>query len=899
MIDRISLPIALATALAAVVARPSTAAGGTTAPAATNALYELARTAPDRVLFEEGFEGDTPREFVQWYGGTVPWTLKKRGLSDEAALADTRSFSISIDARSGGAAYFWVPVRLPLWSELTIVMHVKAVGAQSRSYTMGAGWAHPTGGHGGNTLKGALVETLADGWEKWQCRALPTGDAGDYIQGLAIMAQFPQDGVVTYYVDDISVRGKLPENYASLLEETKNRIDTDIAAKHHALYARRVEDLSARFNSLVARYNSRKKLTDAQSFVAVQARRTRDHVAGELARLVTEVSRQVQTYREYERIDAREVNPLERALGPLGVHVESALAFEAYIQEFSRDPFVVYVIEPTQSYEILPTGALAHQEEHSYYTWGRADSGLENPQILPDTALVPGTPARRLTGFGCRGQFVPLSFAVQAEREMRDLSFRATALRTGADTIPAAAVDLRVVKAWWRPYGKAPRFVNELLLHDDAFVQASAAEPVNRFRELKYPNDLDALTPVTIPAGKVRQFWVTVRIPDSARPGTYRGTITAGDASGHELDLALVLEVTPFDLEPTPLAYSFYYRSYLATEETKEKQGVHSWYKTADQMRKELVNMAEHGCNTLCAYVGTVSQTEDGWDFAELELVLGMARDAGLTRSPFLWLAHGLYFLPMPERPSAPKDMDEVIARMNDKVAAVTAFLKTKGLPQAAYYGADERMGEELIRLKRGYQALNAAGGLVAQACYGNYFGEIGAALSLPIVLNSRHDPMTMANIRATQEAGHEAWVYNVPCTNMVASPAVFRRRYGLALWRNKEDGAIPWEYSGHPRERTPYQERPAGTLYTMTHPTWDGDPVDTVHYEAWREGIYDTRYMTTLEKHLARAEEHNGAPGLVAEIQTWLRTFSVHDDLQQVRRQMKDYILALGEGSR
>jgi len=263
-----------------------------------------------------------------------------------------------------------------------------------------------------------------------------------------------------------------------------------------------------------------------------------------------------------------------------------------------------------------------------------------------------------------------------------------------------------------------------------------------------------------------------------------------------------------------------------------------------------------------------------------------------------VWLAHGLYFLPMPERPSAPKDMAEVLARMNDKVAAVTAFLKARAFPQAAYYGADECMGEKLIRIKRGYQALNAAGGLVAQACYGNYFGEVGAALSLPIIFNSRHDPMTMANIRATQKAGFEAWVYNVPCTNMVVSPAVYRRRYGLALWRNGENGAIPWEYSGHPRELKPYQERPTGTLYAMAHPTWDGDPIDTVHYEAWREGIYDTRYMATLEAQLRKAKARRAAAALVAEIETWLKTFSIHDDLPQVRRQMKDYIMALREAT-
>ena len=857
-------------------------------------VYALSENAPERLLFSEDFEGESPREFVQWYGGTEPWTLKERTLSEEESLSGKRSFKITVDAPDGGAGYFWIPVKLPLWSQLTVQMHVKAKGAQERSYILGGAWAHPTGAHGGNVFKGARIGALDDGWEKWQLRALPTGDVGDFLQGIAIMASFPKGGGGTYYIDDITVRGRLPADYAERLEDVKRTIDTEIEAKHRALYARRVEDLGARFNKLVARYNSRNAPGNGRSFAATQAATTREHVASEFARITTKISRQVQMYREYEKVDDRETNPLERALGPLEVYVESVLAFGAYAERFARDPFVTYSIEPTQSYQILPTGAQGHQEEHSYYRWSGAGSGIENPQVLPGASPVPGTPSRELAGYGCRGQIVPLSFAVQAGEEMKGLRFEVTDLLGDRETIPADAVDLRVVKAWWRPYGREPQFMNELLLHDDTFVTASPEEPVNRFKETKYPNDSETLTPITIPAGKVRQFYITVRLPDDAPPGTYRGNIKATSASGQDFDLGVTVEVMAFDLEPTPFAYSFYYRSYLADEESKKKEGVHSWYKTADQMRKELINMAEHGCNTLCTYDGHVVKTEDGWDFSKLELVLNMAREAGLTRSPFLWLAHGLYFQPMPERPTAPADMDEVIERMKDKVSAITAFLEEKGFPQAAYYGADERAGEELIRLKPGYQALNDAGGLVAQACYGNYFGEIGTALSLPIVNNSRHDPTTMANMRATQEAGLEVWVYNIPSTNMAASPAVYRRRYGLALWRNDENGAIPWEYSGHPRDLPPYQERPSKTLYTMTHPTWDGRPIDTIIYEAWREGITDTRYMATLEKYLAEAKAKKAAPGLVSRVENWLGTFSVNDDLQQVRRQMADFITEL-----
>jgi hypothetical protein len=864
----------------------------------TVALYQEACAAAEsaqlRTLFHEDFEGEAPSEFVQWYGGTVAWALKERGLNDVHTLSGRRSFAVSVEARDGGAAYFWIPVRLPMWSELTITMHVKPVDSEPRNHILGAGWAHPIGGHGGNTLPGALIERLEDGWEKWRCRALPTGDGGDYIQGLAIMVNLPKTGRVTYYIDDITVDGKLPDDYVDLHERIKGLIDGYFQTTNRAMYARRIENLGEWFNSIVDRFSGVKRPADSSGFANAQAAKAYAYVDRELADLTTRIARQLQMYREYEALHEWKINSMERALGPLGVYAESLAAFESYAGRFGDDPFVIYAVDPTQSYAILPAGPFAHQEEHSYYTWGGMGSGVPNPQVLAGEEPIPGVPSRELTGFGCRGQFVPLSFAIQSKHGLADLRFETTELVSEAGTIPASEVDLRVVKAWWRPHGKSPAYLNELLLHDDEFVIASPDEPVNRFKDTKFPNDLDTLSPVSMAPGGVRQFWATIRIPDDAGAGMYQGTIQASDAKGGVFGLSMSLEVMPFDLAPTPYAYGFYYRSYLVDEKTKKEQGVHSWYKTPEQMRKELINMAEHGCNTLNTYDGRVDKIDGRWDFSKLRLVLEMATEAGLTRSPFMWLAHGVPYTYAPDQERGPKTKEEMVERINEQVSAVSAFLESEGFPKASYYGSDERYGEELIQLRDGYLAITNAGGIVAQACYGGYFNEVGEALSLPIVHNLRHDPLTFRSMRASQAAGHEVWIYNVPATNMVDSPATYRRRYGLALWRNGEDGAVPWEYSGHPKNQTPYQELPTQTLYTMTHPTWDGEPIDTIHFEAWREGIYDTRYLVTLQNELEAAEQENLASELTDEIKAWLDTVSVHDDLSRVRRQMADLIIAM-----
>ena len=194
--------------------------------------------------------------------------------------------------------------------------------------------------------------------------------------------------------------------------------------------------------------------------------------------------------------------------------------------------------------------------------------------------------------------------------------------------------------------------------------------------------------------------------------------------------------------------------------------------------------------------------------------------------------------------------------------------------------------------MKPAYEAINKAGGIATSACYSDYFSILGRAMTLPILFGGVTSPSTKKIVRATQAAGNEVWIYNCPNTSMAASPSVYRRRYGLSLWKNGENGAVPRAYQNIGTYN--FAERNGQKVFCFAFPTWIGKPIDTIIYEAYREGIYDTRYMTTLEKYLKQAKEKGLSPEVVARVEKWLATFSVNDDLQQVRRQMADYILDL-----
>lgn len=864
----------------------------------SSAILEEALASTERVLFSEDFETNDAVKMEEWYGGTVPHKVEFSGVTTEQAFSGKRSYKIQVQFEPGrwGAAYVRLPVQIPAWSDLKLRMYVKVQSPLNPWCFHGMGWGDLEEPVSGNVLQGRKAGD-ENGWEVWEASMRSSGSVAQYIEGPSVMFQLPDNSpktTVTVYVDNVTLTGKLPGDWASKWDTIRRYYTVEVEKQKRGMVSRRLSVMGTLSSLLEAKLDKLMLPSTASAMLAEQhdglVRQIRSDLEA-VKPMLAEIEKRLADQKFQINVN---VNKPERLLTRAAHYCDIASTYPNYAARHAEPDVITFTLDPTQSYRILPEGPKAHNEEASYYNWDQTGEGFENPQILPDTSPVPAKPLRMLQGSGCRGLYVPLSFAIRAGRELKDLTFAASDLRSRSSTLSSSAIDLRVVAPWFRPFGGKPRLMNELLLHDPEFAVPLPEQQKNTYKDPKYGNDADKLLPLTIPAGTNRQFYLTVRIPDKAAAGVYRGTVTGRSSDGRTLSWSLALEVLPFDLEPTPYAYSAYYRIYERDDEQKKKEGIaspHSFqiYRTVSQMDAELSNMAEHGMNTLNLYEGSPVKRNGGWDFSELNRRLAMAKSAGLTRSPFVWLGHSVFFIPDP-RPGAPHTWDEVISAINDQVPAVNEFCRKKGYPLPALYGHDEASGDALMQLKKGYEAVNRAGGLVAVACYANYFSEIGTALSLPIVYGGAQTLIGERSVRASQKAGYECWIYNCPATNLPATPSVYRRRYGLALWRNGEQGAAPWEYCGV----SSYEFNYANPIYAFAFPTWSGKPIDTVIYEAFREGIYDTRYMATLQKYLRLARNQPQCKPTVAQVDRWLAAFSVNEDLQLVRRTMVDFIMRL-----
>ena len=116
------------------------------------------------------------------------------------------------------------------------------------------------------------------------------------------------------------------------------------------------------------------------------------------------------------------------------------------------------------------------------------------------------------------------------------------------------------------------------------------------------------------------------------------------------------------------------------------------------------------------------------------------------------------------------------------------------------------------------------------------------------------------------------------PATN--ADPKTNRVDTGLLLWRSNLYGAFLPDYQTA-FGLDPYDETSAGACPSkaafrplmLTYPVKDG-VLDTLQWEACREGVNDVRYLTTMYAALRECKDAHIAKPLVGEAEGYVKTF-------------------------
>lgn len=539
--------------------------------------------------------------------------------------------------------------------------------------------------------------------------------------------------------------------------------------------------------------------------------------------------------------------------------------------------------------------AAAEAERRGYVLFRRPYT----TNVYPGSAPQPGEEVDALATFATPGEYEPVTFSLYPLRDLKDVRVEVSGLR-GPDgaTIPAGNIDVRAVRCWFvrTSYSSHTNYqlVPEVLLHTPR--QDMAAQESHR-------------------------YWITVRVPASARPGVYETAVRVHCANGTSSALPFKLDVLPFHLERDPAkAFGMYYydpRHRLSSiKDEKARQAV------VARARAECIDMREHGMTTIQLYGSGGHLSEDKTKFTvdvtDVDQAIRLYRSTGLVSDrPAV-----LYF----RQPEAiyraltgtvwPKHIHDIALGtdayyelVTDVVRQYEAAAKARGWPPLVYYPIDEAAAEAAPFLRRMLQAIRACPG--ARTYVTQVYQREASRVFEPWVdcwCSGVFFPEP-AKVRALTDKGVVFWCYPnyVACSRGV--PGWARMTYGFGLWRSEYSCLIPWHY-----------QAPCGNPFN-DFDSWYGDwceaypsldqPIPTQRWEATREGIDDGKYIYTLEQRLAAAGHSRDAEvsRAAAEAGAYLERLRANivprdryadphvwtgDEFQHNRRTIADYIVRL-----
>ena len=538
--------------------------------------------------------------------------------------------------------------------------------------------------------------------------------------------------------------------------------------------------------------------------------------------------------------------------------------------------------------------------------------------VLPDTTELPGALAQQLEVTACPGEAEPISLVLWAPEAAPGVLVETSALR-GPMVITADAVEVQWVKCWYQA-GSAPHGVSqdrrrnvlvpELLLNDDELVRVDLEAQENSVR-LSFPDgpryvsvmdpkdvpwgwkaardefpvrDSPTLQPLDLPANRNQQVWLTVTVPATAKAGTYRGEIRVRSDDRVLARIPLALRVLPFSLpEPRahwdpaePFTYSLYYWGELDPE---GRGSIGYKVKSEQQFRAELQYMWDHGI-VAPAMIWSPSIVYD--DEPLFRKHLAIAQDIGMSGRPLYFADSGMI-----GNPTGPEEL----AKLQERVRRTLVIAAEYGFTGVYFYGLDEATGDRLASQRAAWQAVQEAGGKVIVSGFRGQFEAVGDILDLCNWCGAL-DP---AQPPAWHGKGHRVWNYGNPQTP-VEDPAVYRRNYGLLLWKLDYDGACTYCFMDS--SGTPWNDFDCDAYrdHNVAYPTVDG-VVGTLALDGLREGKDDVRYATLLRMEIdtALAGEDDKAKAIAGEAAEWLEGLDPSTvDLDEARAGMVERLLRL-----
>jgi hypothetical protein len=222
----------------------------------------------------------------------------------------------------------------------------------------------------------------------------------------------------------------------------------------------------------------------------------------------------------------------------------------------------------------------------------------------------------------------------------------------------------------------------------------------------------------------------------------------------------------------------------------------------------------------------------------------------------------------------------------------IMKFSKSYGVRGVFFYGLDEAIGKILKSQRQDWIATHKVGGKIFAAGYqGNNFEAMGDIQDLFICAGypSKEEAAKWHSV------SHKILSYANP-QGGVEDPEIYRRNFGLLLWKANYDGACTFAYQVSFGNIWNDFDHPWFRDHNFTYPTMNG-VINTIALEGYREGVDDIKYATTLKLEIKQAKKSKDERmrKTAIEAEKYLEELDVENkDLDTIRLEIINYIIKM-----
>lgn len=476
--------------------------------------------------------------------------------------------------------------------------------------------------------------------------------------------------------------------------------------------------------------------------------------------------------------------------------------------------------------------------------------------IYPNTVPLADELDPQLDIFAAWGEHEPATVTVLPLENLPGARLIAHDLRMGDAVIPAANIDVRSV----RYMRVRPNYSSYFSYH-------------------VAPDVLEHKQSVDLRRGENHRFWVTVHVPEEAPAGIYSGHLRFSVQGATPTDIPLRLRVLPIRLAKDPrYIYGMYYRDPLSNIHPSNGEAANDYFTRKAEWERQ--DMVAHGMNSHISGISGLTRGDDGnWsmDGAETESRIALDRKYGLTDYPLVvsfpvgwWYsklveAKGLGSHLRLVRTDVPDSFFDEVTKM---VEAIEREKQKYDWPEFLYYPIDEpsTQAASVDFMVKVLQAIKRVPGVRTYVTADPSHEQFEPMWPYVDVWCCQPFVFSAEKIRQlSEQRGVEFWCYpnHISGENDHTPVRGARMTWGFGLWQSGFRALMPWIYQASAGD--PWNYLDGSSMDFFNRSTAEGKPIPVTLWEAYREGIDDSRYLYTLLQQIQQAKGRDEAARAIA----------------------------------